>query len=72
MLRYRLETLTDLRALICDLPDDMKVAATGEAGLTARTVGELRQLDAWPRDLVIQPPRFAERPESILRVERAG
>jgi hypothetical protein len=72
MLWYRPETPTDLRALIRNLPDDMAVASTGDTGLTARTVGELRELNAWPQGLVILPPRFVDRPESTLKIERVN
>ena len=72
MLWYQPETATVLRALIRDLPDEMEIAAIGDTGLTARTVGELRRLKAWPKELVILPPRFAERPESTLKIERVA
>ena len=72
MLWYRPETPTDLRALIRDLPDEMEVAATSDTGLTVRTVGELRKLNEWSKELVIRPPRFAQRPESTLKVELAA
>jgi hypothetical protein len=71
MLWYRPETATDLRALIRELPDDMQVVATGNTGLTVRTVGELRELNAWPKELIVVNPRFAER-SGALRVERAA
>jgi len=70
MLWYRPETPTDLHALIRDLPDEMEVAATSDTGLMARTVGELGKLNTWPRELVILPPRFAQRTKSTLKVER--
>jgi hypothetical protein len=72
MLWYRPETAIALRALIRDLPDDMKVEATNDTGLKTRTVGELRELTAWSAELVVLPPRFVERPDSKLKVERAA
>ena len=71
MLWYRPETPTDLRALIRDLPDDMAVAASDDSGLTARTVGELRELSAWSKELIVVNPHFAER-SGALKIERAA
>jgi len=71
MLWYRPETAIDLRELIRDLPDDMRVAAGGDTGLTVSTVGELRRLSAWPKELIVVNPRFAER-SGTLKIERAA
>jgi hypothetical protein len=71
MLWYRPETAIDLRTLIRDLPDDMQVVASGDSGLTVSTVGELRKLKVWPKELIIVNPRFAER-SGMLKVERAA
>jgi hypothetical protein len=71
MLWYRPETATDLHALIRDLPDDMQVVASGDTGLTVSTVGELRKLNAWPKELIVINPHFAER-SGALKVERAA
>jgi len=71
MLWYRPETAIDLRALICDLPNDMQVVASGDTGLTVSTVGELRKLNVWPKELIILSPHFATR-SGTLKVERAA
>jgi len=71
MLWYRPETAIDLRALIRDLPNDMQVVASGDTGLTVSTVGELRELNVWPKELIIVNPHFATR-SGTLKVERAA
>jgi len=71
MLWYRPETAIDLRALICDLPNDMQVVTSGDTGLTVSTVGELRELNVWPKELIIVNPHFATR-SGTLKVERAA
>jgi len=68
MLWYRPETAIDLRALIRDLPNDMQVVASGDTGLTVSTVGELRELNVWPKELIIVNPHFATR-SGTLKVE---
>jgi len=68
MLWYRPETAIDLRALIRDLPNDMQVVTSGDTGLTVSTVGELRELNVWPKELIIVNPHFATR-SGTLKVE---
>ncbi len=49
----------------------MHVEADRDIGLSAKTVGELRKVTAWPDNLVITTPQ--ERyPESAIKVSKAS
>jgi len=53
------------------LPDKMRVEVDRDIGVSAKTVGELRKVKAWPENLAITTPQ--ERyPESAVRVNKAN
>jgi len=61
---------TNLKAL-GGLPAAMHVEAERGVGVSAKTVGELRKVAAWPDNLVITTPQ--ERyPESAIKVSKAS
>ena len=45
---YEVESLEDLRKIISDLPDEMHVEIGSELNLSAKTIGDLRKLPAFP------------------------
>jgi hypothetical protein len=48
----------------------MEVEADPDIGVSAKTVGELRKVTAWPNNLAITtPPEL--RPESTIKVSKA-
>jgi hypothetical protein len=49
----------------------MRVAVDRDIGVTAKTVGELRKVTAWPENLVITTPqeRF---PESAVKITKVS
>jgi hypothetical protein len=70
---YIVTTIKELRDVIEDLPDDMKVEIAEGVSITATTVHELRALESFPsryEKLRIIKPR--ERyPESVVKIEFA-
>jgi hypothetical protein len=52
-------------------PSKMRVEADPGIGVSAKTVGELRKLAAWPGNLVITVPQEQHR-ESVLKVSKAN
>ena len=70
-MRYKPKTVAALQIALGGLPDAMQVQADRDLGVSAKTVGELRSVTAWPENLVITTPQ--ERyPESVIRVTRVS
>ena len=70
-MRYKPKTVAALQIALGGLPDAMQVQADRDLGVSAKTVGELRSVTAWPANLVITTPQ--ERyPESVIRVTRVS
>jgi hypothetical protein len=70
-MRYKPKTVAALQIALGGLPDAMQVQADRNLGVSAKTVGELRSVTAWPENLVITTPQ--ERyPESVIRVTRVS
>ena len=59
-----------LQVAIGGLPAAMHVEADRDVGISAKTVGELRKVTAWPENLMITTPqeRYSE---SAIRISKA-
>jgi len=69
-MRYKPKSIAALHIALGGLPAKMRVEVDRDTGVTAKTVGELRKVTAWPENLVITTPQ--ERyPESTVKVSRA-
>jgi hypothetical protein len=70
-MRYKPRSVAGLQVALGGLPDAMHVEADQDIGVSAKTVGELRKVTAWPENLVITTPQ--ERlPESAIKVSKAS
>ena len=70
-MRYKPKSIAALQVALGGLPAAMHVEAERGVGVSAKTVGELRKVAAWPDNLVITTPQ--ERyPESAIKVSRAS
>jgi hypothetical protein len=68
--RYTPDTPDDLRQVLAKLDDGMAVDAASDSGITATTVGALRQLTALPPSgITLSIPRPIY-PESAVKVEK--
>ena len=56
-MRYKPRSLTALQVALGGLPDAMHVEADKGLGVSAKTVGQLRKVPAWPDNLVITTPQ---------------
>jgi hypothetical protein len=66
-MRYKPKSTAALHVALGGLPDKMRVEVDRDIGLSAKTVGELRKVKAWPENLAITTPQ--ERyPESTVKV----
>jgi len=69
-MRYKPKSIDALHIALGGLPDDMRVEVGANIGVSAKTVGELRKVTAWPGNLVITIPQ--ERyPERTVEVSKA-
>ena len=70
-MRYKPKSAAALHVALGGLPDKMRVEVDRDIGLSAKTVGELRKVKAWPENLVITTPqeRYSE---SAVKVNKAN
>jgi len=70
-MRYKPKSTAALHIALGGLPDKMRVELDADVGVSAKTVGELRKVTAWPENLVIATPQ--ERyPDSAVKVSKAS
>jgi hypothetical protein len=60
----------ELRLALAGLPQDMKVLAEPETGVSESTVEELHARTTWPPDLVVTTPRKLH-PKSVVKIFKA-
>ena len=70
-MRYKAKNVAALQTLLSSWPDQMQVKVDPDIGVSARTVGELRKLTAWPENLAITTPPESD-PESAIKVSKAS
>ena len=70
-MRYKPKSIAALHIALGGLADKMRVEVDPISGVSAKTVGELRKLKAWPDNLVITTPQ-ERHPESVVTVSKAS
>ena len=70
-MRYRPKGIGALHIALGGLPDKMRVEADADIGVSAKSVGELRKLAAWPENLAVTTPRDLD-PENAVKVSKAS
>ena len=70
-MRYKPKSIAALQVALGGLPAAMHVEAERGVGVSAKTVGELRKVAAWPDNLVITTPQ-ERNPESAIKVSKAS
>ena len=60
----------ELQLALAGLPQDMKVLADSETGVSENTVEELCARTTWPPDLAITTPRKLQ-PKSVVKISKA-
>ena len=69
LMRYKPKNIAALHIALAGLPDKMRVEVDPDLRMSAKTVAELRNVTAWPENLVIATPQ--ERyPENAVRVSK--
>jgi hypothetical protein len=70
-MRYKAKNVAALQTVLGGWPDRMQVEVDPDIAVSAKTVGELRKVTAWPENLAITTP--PERgPESTIKVSKAS
>jgi hypothetical protein len=70
-MRYKPKSNAALTIALGGLPEQMRVEVDPDIAVSAKTVGQLREVTAWPDNLVITTPE--ERyPESTVKVSKAS
>ena len=62
---------TALLFALAGQPDDRKVEADADTGISAQTVRDLREMPSWPGGLVVNTPR-ENYPEVVVKIRRAN
>jgi hypothetical protein len=56
-MRYKPKSIAALQLALGGLPDRLPVEVDSDIEISARTVGELRKVSAWPENLAITTPQ---------------
>ena len=70
-MRCKPRNVAALQVALGGLPDSMQVETDEDIDVSAKTVGELRQVTAWSENLVITTPQERD-PESAVKVSKAS
>ena len=70
-MRYKPKSSAALHIALGGLPAQMRVEVDSDIEVSAKTVGELRKMTAWPENLVITTPQ-GHYPESAVRVSKVS
>jgi hypothetical protein len=69
-MRYKPKSIAALHIALGGLPDKMRVEVDRSIEVSAKTVGDLRKVTAWPENLVITTPQA--RDEGVVTVSKAS
>jgi hypothetical protein len=70
-MRYKPKSLGALQLALGGLPDQMRVEVDPGIEISAKMVGQLRNVTEWPENLAISTPQDRY-PESAVRVSKAN
>ena len=69
-MRYKPRSVAALQIALGGFPDAMRVEIDKSISVSAKTVGELRKVTAWPKNVAVTTPD-ARYPESTIKVGKA-
>jgi hypothetical protein len=70
-MRYKPKSNAALNIALGGLPEQMRVEIDPDIAVSAKTVGQLREVTVWPDNLVITTPQERD-PESTVKVSKAS
>lgn len=68
-MRYKPKSSAALHVAVGGLPERMRVEVDPDIKVSAKTVGELREMIAWPENLAVTVPQERE-PHGVVRVTK--
>ena len=69
-MRYKVKSVIALDVVLGDLPNQTRVEVDPDIKVSAKTVGELRNVTAWPESLAIITPHGQL--ENVVKVSKAN
>jgi hypothetical protein len=70
-MRYKARSIAALQMALGSLPDNMRVEVDPDIEVSAKTVGELRKVTAWPEPLAVTTPQEWHA-DSAVRVSKVN
>jgi hypothetical protein len=70
-MQYKCKNVAALHIVLGGLPAKMRVEIDSGIGISARTVGELRKVTAWPGNLAIATPEH-DQPDRAVKLSKAS
>jgi hypothetical protein len=70
-MHYKPKSVDALHIALAGLPNKMRVEVEGDVRVSAKTVGELRKVTAWPDNCAIATPQDRD-PRSSVKVSKAS
>jgi hypothetical protein len=71
LMRFKPKNIAALQVALAGLPANMRVEADPDVKVSAKTVGQLRNVSSWPENVVIATPQQSY-PGSTVRVSKAS
>jgi hypothetical protein len=71
-MRYKPKSIAALQLALGGLPERMRVEVDADIEISAKTVGALRKVTAWPENLAISTPQDHHLGSSVVRVSKAN
>jgi hypothetical protein len=70
-MRYKAKSIAALQLALGSLPDKMRVEVEPDIEVSAKTVGELRKVTAWPENLALTTPHEGQA-DSAVKVSKVN
>ena len=70
-MRYKAKSIAALQLALGSLPDKMRVEVEPDIEVSAKTVGELRKVTAWPETLAVTTPQ-ERHADSAVKVSKVS
>ncbi len=68
---FKPKSIAALDIALAGLPNQARVEVDPDIAVSARTVGELRKLAAWPENVAVHVPQVRH-PDMVIHVSRAN
>jgi len=70
-MHFKAKNVAALQTLLDGWPDKTRVECDAGLGVSAKTVGDLRKVTAWPENLAVTTPP-GHLPDDIIKVSKAS